>query len=62
VTTTDDSRLGFLEGRITELSTAVQDLREALLEVNAHIDRLFLAMMAIGATQIGLLITLVVRG
>ena len=72
-TATDDTRLGAVEGRITEQSIALQDLREGqretnqnwqagLRETNARIDRLFLAMMGIGAAQIGLLITLVVRG
>ena len=72
-TATDDTRLGAVEGRLTEQSIALQDLREGqretnqnwqagLRETNARIDRLFLAMMGIGAAQIGLLITLVVRG
>ena len=72
-TATDDTRLGAVEGRLTEQSITLQDLREGqretnqnwqagLRETNARIDRLFLAMMGIGAAQIGLLITLVVRG
>ena len=72
-TATDDTRLGAVEGRLTEQSIALQDLREGqretnqnwpagLRETNARIDRLVLAMMGIGAAQIGLLITLVVRG
>ena len=72
-TATDDTRLGVVEGRLTEQSIALQDLREGqretnqnwqagLRETNARIDRLFLAMMGIGAAQIGLLITLVIRG
>ena len=61
-TTTDDSRLGIMEGRLTEQSSAIQDLRTGLREVNSRIDRLFLAMLGIGAAQIGLLVTLVVRG
>ena len=71
-TATDDSRLGILEGRIIELSAAVQDLREGLREVrqevrqglrdvNARIDRLFLAILGIGAAQIALLVTLIIR-
>ena len=61
-TATDDSRLGIMEGRMTEQSSAIQDLRTGLREVNSRIDRLFLAMLGIGAAQIGLLVTLVVRG
>ncbi len=70
-TATDDSRLGVLEGRMIELSASVQDLREdlreglrevrqELREVNARVDRLFLAILGIGAAQIALLITLIV--
>ena len=59
---TDENRLGVVEGRLTEQSSALQELRAGLRETNARIDRLFLAMMGIGAAQIGLLITLVVRG
>ena len=74
---TDDSRLSNLEGRIAEQSLAIQDLREGqrqtnadliagFREVNGRIDRLFLAIMGIGATLIGLMITqiivLLVRG
>lgn len=69
---TDDTRLGIMEGRLTEQSSAIQDLREGqretnqnwqegLRETNSRIDRLFLAMMGIGTAQIGLLITLIVR-
>ncbi len=61
-TATDETRLGIAEGRLTEQSMALQDLREGQRETNARIDRLFLAMMGIGAAQIGLLVTLVVRG
>ena len=61
-TSTDDTRLGVVEGRLTEQSSTLQDLRTGLRETNARIDRLFVAMMGIGAAQIGLLITLVVRG
>ena len=70
-TATDDSRLGVLEGRMIELSASVQDLRaglrevrqeiqQGLREVNARVDRLFLAILGIGAAQIALLITLIV--
>ena len=65
---TDDGRLGNLEGRMIELSAAVQALREEIRAinaridaVNARIDRQFLAILGIGAAQIGLLITLVLR-
>ena len=66
-----------MEGRIAEQSLAIQDLREGirqtnadlvagLREVNNRIDRLFLAILGIGATLIGLMITqiivLLVRG
>ena len=74
---TDDSRLSNLEGRITEQSASILDLREGqrqtnvemaagFREVNARIERLFLAMLTIGAMLIGLQITqiivLLVRG
>ena len=79
-TGTDDTRLGIMEGRLAEQSTALQDLRagqretnqnwqaglretnQSLRETNARIDRLFLALLGIGGAQIGLLITLVIRG
>ena len=79
-TETDDTRLGIMEGRLSEQSIALQDLRagqretnqnwqaglretnQNLRETNARIDRLFLAILGIGAAQIGLLVTLVVRG
>ncbi len=57
----DDSRLGMLEGRVTEQSVGIQDLRAGQREINGRIDRMFLAMMGIGAAQIALLITLIVR-
>ena len=51
-----------------ELSAVVQDLREGLRkarqrlpEANGRIDWLFLAVLAMGAAQIELLITLVIR-
>jgi len=49
------------EGRLTEQSSGIQDLRAGQWETTARIDRLFLAILGIGAAQIGLLITLVVR-
>ena len=58
---TDDGRLGNLEGRMIELSAALQALREEIRAINARIDRQFLAILGIGAAQIGLLITLVLR-
>ena len=54
--------LGFLEGRIAEHSAILQDLRDGQRQLHTRIDRLFLAMLGIGAAQIALLITLVVRG
>ena len=60
-TTIDDTRLAKLEGRVEEQSMGIQDLRVALREVNGRIDRLSLAMMGIGAAQIALLVTLIVR-
>ena len=69
---TTDTRLGTVEGRIEEHAAAIADLREGQREIrgaidqladqlNSRIDRLFLAMLGIGAAQIALLITLVVR-
>ena len=68
---TDDSRLSNLEGRIEEQSLGIQDLREGLRqtnadlvagfrEVNARFDRLFLAILGIGAAQLGLMIGLII--
>lgn len=70
---TDDSRLGALEGRVAEQSASMLDMRAGLRalgdrvdqverNLNNRIDRLFLALIGIGAAQIGLLVTLVVRG
>jgi hypothetical protein len=67
----DDSRLSNLEGRIEEQSLGIQDLREGLRqtnadlvvgfrEVNARFDRLFLAILGIGAAQLGLMIGLII--
>ena len=65
---TTDTRLGTVEGRVEEHAAAIADLREgqreirnALAAMNSRIDRLFLAVMGIGAAQIALLITLIVR-
>ena len=59
--TSDDGRLGNLEGRVAEQSTGIQDLRAGQREINSRIDRMFLALLGIGAAQIGLLITLIIR-
>lgn len=40
----------------------LRETNQGLRETNARIDRLFLALLGIGGAQIGLLITLVVRG
>ena len=69
----DDSRLGRLVGRADEHPAAIQECRQdtrgGFQQVNARLDRmdarfdrLFLAMLGIGAAQIGLLITLILRG
>ena len=72
---TTDTRLGTLEGRTEEHTAAIADLREGqreirnalaamnsrIDEVNSRIDRVFLAMIGIGAAQIALLITLIFR-
>ena len=50
-----------MEGRLTEQSSGIQDLRAGQWEPNARIDRLFLAILGIGAAQIGLLVTLIIR-
>ena len=62
----------YMEGRLAEQSIALQDLRSrqretnqnwqsGLRDTNARIDRLFLAILGIGAAQIGLLVTLIIR-
>ena len=53
-TLSDDARLGRLEGQTGELSKAVQDLRAGQRQI-------LLAVLGIGAAQIGLLTTLVGR-
>ncbi len=53
-TVTDDARLGRLEGQTGELSKSVQDLRAGQRQI-------LLAVLGIGAAQIGLLTTLVFR-
>ena len=78
-TAPDEGRLGILEGRMTEQAAAIQglrddirdlradvrDLRAGLSAVNSRIDRLFLAVLTIGAgvgaAQVGLLVTLILR-
>ena len=65
---TMDARLGTVEGRVEEHAAAIADLREGQREIrnmlasmNSRIDRLFLAILGIGAAQIALLITLILR-
>ena len=65
---TTNARLGTVEGRVEEHAAAIADLREGqreirnmLATVNSRIDRVFLAILGIGAAQIALLITLVFR-
>lgn len=53
-TATDDARLVRLEGQTGGLSKSVQDLRSGQRQI-------LLAILGIGAAQIGLLTTLVVR-
>ena len=71
-TATDDSRLGFLEGRVAEQSVMLQqlsdrienglrDVRQELRATNSRIDRMFLTVLGVGAAQIALLITLIFR-
>ena len=59
-------QLGHLEGRIAEQSTTLQQIRADLAAVNARIDRLLLANIALGGGLlgglIGLIATLIVRG
>ena len=67
---TIERQLGRLEGRMEEQSAAIQQLRAdltaALAALNARIDRLLLANIALGggllAGLIGLIATLIVRG
>ncbi len=69
---TMDARLGTVEGRVEEHAAAIADLREGQREIRnmlasmnsqlkSRIDRLFLAILGIGAAQIALLITLIFR-
>ena len=53
-TQSDEARLGRLEGQTGELSKSVQDLRAGQRQI-------LWAVLGIGAAQIGLLTTLVVR-
>ena len=65
-----ERQLGRLEGRMEEQSAAIQqmraDLTAGLAALNARIDRLLLANIALGggllAGLIGLIATLIVRG
>ena len=73
---TTDTRLGTVEGRTEEHAAAITDLREGQREIfdqmnshfddiNSRLDRLFIAVLGIGAAQItaqiALLVTLIVR-
>ena len=69
---TTDARLGTVEGRVEEHLAAIAVLREGQREIrnmlasmnsqlNSRIDRVFLAILGIGAAQIALLITLIFR-
>lgn len=65
-TSTDDARLGRLEGRIEEMSAAInalredirsirediRSLREDIRAINARIDRLFLALLGVSGILI----------
>ena len=54
-----------LRDDIRDLRADVRDLRAGLSAVNSRIDRLFLAVLTIGAgvgaSQVGLLVTLILR-
>ena len=54
-------RFKILESCPEGFSVGIQDLRTDLREINRRLDRQLLSMMAIGATQIALLITLIAR-
>ena len=67
-----EGRLGRVEGRLEEQARAIQDLQAdvrdvkaaldaGLRDVNGRIDRMFLAILGMGAAQIALLVTLIVR-
>ena len=71
-TATDGSCLGILESRLIEQSgiigqlrdpveSGLREVRQELRYTNASIDRLFLAILGIGAAQIALPITLIIR-
>ncbi len=59
---TTEQRLGTLEERTTQHDAAIADIRAELRALNSRIDRVFLAILGIGAAQIALLITLILRG
>ncbi len=66
---TEERTLGNFEGRMAEQSALLHQLHADLQQVNARIDRLMLAMLAIGGglavTLFGVtasLVTLLVRG
>lgn len=65
---TTEARLGTVEGRVEEHAAAIADVRAELRGLNARldalhsrIDRVFLAVLGMGAAQIALLITLIFR-
>ncbi len=58
---TTEERLGTLEERTTQHDAAISDVRAELRALNSRIDRVFLAILGIGAAQIALLITLILR-
>ena len=66
---TEERTLGNIEGRMAEQSALLHqlhaDLTDGLQQVNVRIDRLMLAMLAIGGGQlvalIGVILALVVR-
>ena len=43
------------------IDAGLREVRQELRDTNARIDRLFLAILGIGAAQIALLITLIIR-
>ena len=55
-TSTDDARLGRLEGRIEEQAAAINGLREDMrslsARIDARIDRLFLALLGVSGILI----------
>jgi hypothetical protein len=56
---TDDSRLGRLEGQMEQVAIMLQDMRAEIRSLNTRIDRLTLAILGIGGGVIVALISLV---